>query len=243
MSLDFISSFSAIVAGDISDANISEVSKCYDTDALASDLERYFSSIGTEISADTTTCIREQVLQIEDPASIIPFLYIEDAVTIITASASINVALDILFCLTAEEREWADQAEIFGLPVSPGMIDGMNCVADQLNDIATVAKYYISVAKALSDSTLHTEDALIFFDLLEVSATCQFLPANFAPIAMQLSRDDAECMIEQVGTEPLLSFFNFAPKQEQGTLNLTALAPLLGAVNACEISLDLTATN
>ena len=123
------------------------------------------------------------------------------------------------------------------------MIDGMNCVADQLNDIATVARYYISVAKALSDSTLHTEDALIFFDLLEVSATCQFLPANFAPIAMQLSRDNAECMIEQVGTEPLLSFFNFAPKQEQGTLNLTALAPLLGAVNACEISLDLTATN
>ena len=188
-------------------------------------------------------CMREQVLDAEDPAAIIPFLYSEDAAIIIATSASINIALDILFCLTAEEREWADQAEIFGLPVSPGMIDGMNCVADQLNDTATIAKYYVSVAKALSENTLDAEDALIFFDLLELSATCQFLPANFAPIAMQLTRDDVECMIEQVGTEPLLSFFNFAPKQEQETLNLAALAPLLGAVNACEIALDLTATN
>ena len=67
------------------------------------------------------------------------------------------------------------------------------------------------------------------------------MPERFAPIVAQITPEDAECVVAQAGVEMLMNFFTITEEQQAQTLNLMALAPLLGSLQACDVSLDLTA--
>ena len=236
---EFSSAFAALMGGDTRSSTIEAIDACYDSSALSEDLTRYFNGADA-ISEATAGCLREVAEGVLSPAFGIPLLYASTGDGLPIEAASIGLGVEALRCLSADERTYTGRANLFGLPPSPGLANGIVCVAGQLDEATTTA-YVASIVKTLSGSPMSADDALVFFDNLDSSASCGFLPANLAPIAMQLKREDAACMIGQVGTDPLVSFFNFAPEGPQQGLNLAGLTPLLGALNACDIALDLTA--
>ncbi len=239
---EFKSAFDALASGDTSTQTVETVDACYVSDVLAQDLSRYFGGIVDEVSDSTTNCFQHVAERSVSPSHAIPLLYgsIDGGSPI--EAATVRIAVEALGCLDDHETTAVGMADLFGLPPSPGLAKGINCVSDLLNENEAATDAYVaSIFKTLAGSTMSTEDALVLFDNLEPSASCGLLPANLAPIATQLTREDAACVIEQVGTEPLVSFFNFAPEEQQQEINFAAITPLLGALNVCEITIDLTA--
>ncbi len=237
---EFKSAFDALASGDTSTQTVETVDACYVSDALAQDLSRYFGGIVDEVSDSTTNCFQHVAERSVSPSHAIPLLYGSVGGGAPIEDATVRIAVEALDCLDDHEATAVGMADLFGLPQSPGLAKGINCVSDLLNEAATDA-YVASIFKTFAGSTISIEDALVLFDNLEPSASCGLLPANLAPIVSQLTREDAACVIEQVGTEPLVSFFNFAPEEQQQEINFATISPLLGALNVCEITIDLTA--
>ncbi len=108
-------------------------------------------------------------------------------------------------------------------------------------DAATVVKVFAAIEALITGEGAMPDHILDLLDAAEPLSHCGVMPERFAPIVAQISRDDAACVIEQSGVEQLMAFFTITEEQQAQTLNIMALSPLLGALQACEVTLDLTA--
>ena len=108
-------------------------------------------------------------------------------------------------------------------------------------DAATVVKVFVAIEALITGEGAMPNHILDLLDAAEPLSHCGVMPERFAPIVAQISRDDAACVIEQSGVEQLMAFFTITEEQQAQTLNIMALSPLLGALQACEVTLDLTA--
>ncbi len=107
-------------------------------------------------------------------------------------------------------------------------------------DKETADKIFEAVGTINAEGDVQPEHILDLLDAADTLTDCELMPARFAPIVAQISREDAACVIEQSGVEQLMSFFTLTEEQQSQTLNLMALSPLLGALQACDVSLDLS---
>ena len=91
-----------------------------------------------------------------------------------------------------------------------------------------------------SGAEVTTEQMLDLLDAADTLAKCELLPAQVVPFLSQISREDATCIIENSGTAQLVTIFTSSNASEGQAFSLMSLAPLLGALQACDVSLDLT---
>ena len=108
-------------------------------------------------------------------------------------------------------------------------------------DAETKDKVFVAIEALTTGEDAMPDHILDLLDAAEPLSHCGVMPERFAPIVAQISREDAACVIEQSGVEQLMAFFTITEEQQAQTLNLMALSPLLGALQACEVTLDLTA--
>ena len=114
------------------------------------------------------------------------------------------------------------------------------CVEENA-DPETAEKVFVAIEALTTGEDAMPDHILDLLDAAEPLSQCGVMPERFAPIVAQISRDDAACVIEQSGVEQLMAFFTITEEQQAQTLNIMALSPLLGALQACEVTLDLTA--
>ena len=114
------------------------------------------------------------------------------------------------------------------------------CVEENA-DPETAEKVFVAIDALTTGEDAMPDHILDLLDAAEPLSQCGVMPERFAPIVAQISRDDAACVIEQSGVEQLMAFFTITEEQQAQTLNIMALSPLLGALQACEVTLDLTA--
>ena len=130
--------------------------------------------------------------------------------------------------------------------ISPSGLSAHDAVCiEEHADAATAEKVFASItaitAALNAEGEAEPEHILNLLDAAEPLSHCGVMPERFAPIVEQITREDAECVIEHSGVEILLTFFTITEEQQAETLNIMALAPLLGSLQACEVTLDLTA--
>ncbi len=92
-----------------------------------------------------------------------------------------------------------------------------------------------------SGDEVQGEHILDLLDAADALVACELLPAQVVPLLSQITREDASCVIEHSGTEQLVSIFATGAGEGAQTFNIMSLAPLLGALQACDVSLNLTA--
>ena len=122
-----------------------------------------------------------------------------------------------------------------------GLVPRDSVCIEEHTDRDTADKVFAATGAINSGAGLKVEHIL---DLLDASASlthCGLMPRSIAPVVSQISRDDAECVIGETGVERLVSFFTITAEQQEQSLNLMALSPLIGALQACEVSIDLSA--
>lgn len=114
------------------------------------------------------------------------------------------------------------------------------CVEEHA-DAETAAKVFEAIEALTSGTDAENHHILDLLAAAEPLSHCGVMPERFAPIVAQISPEDAECVVEQAGVEMLMNFFTITEEQQAQTINLMALAPLLGSLQACDVALDLTA--
>lgn len=135
----------------------------------------------------------------------------------------------------AEEPEATDEISPSGLSAHDSV-----CIEEHA-DAETAAKVFEAIEALTSGTDAETHHILDLLAAAEPLSHCGVMPERFAPIVAQISPEDAECVVEQAGVEMLMNFFTITEEQQAQTLNLMALAPLLGSLQACDVALDLTA--
>ena len=108
-------------------------------------------------------------------------------------------------------------------------------------DAETTAKVFEAIEALITGVNAENHHILDLLSAAEPLSHCGVMPERFAPIVAQITPEDAECVVEQAGVEMLMNFFTITEEQQAQTLNLMALAPLLGSLQACDVALDLTA--
>ena len=136
-----------------------------------------------------------------------------------------------------KEAETAPTDEISPSGLSPH--DAV-CIEEHA-DAETAAKVFEAIEALTSGADAENQHILDLLAAAEPLSHCGVMPERFAPIVAQITPEDAECVVEQAGVEMLMNFFTITEEQQAQTLNLMALAPLLGSLQACDVSLDLTA--
>ncbi len=139
------------------------------------------------------------------------------------------------------EEPAAKEAEPIG-EISPSGLsaDDSACVEEHA-DAETAAKVFEAIEALTSGTDAENHHILDLLAAAEPLSHCGVMPERFAPIVAQITPEDAECVVEQAGVEMLMNFFTITEEQQAQTLNLMALAPLLGSLQACDVALDLTA--
>ena len=135
----------------------------------------------------------------------------------------------------AEEAEPADETSAYGLSATDA-----GCIEEHA-DAETAAKVFEAIEALTSGADADNHHILDLLAAAEPLSHCGVMPERFAPIVAQITPEDAECVVEQAGVEMLMNFFTITEEQQAQTLNLMALAPLLGSLQACDVALDLTA--
>ncbi len=126
--------------------------------------------------------------------------------------------------------------------ISPAGLSPHDTVCiEEHTDAETAEKVFTAIDSLITGNDAQPEHILDLLDAAEPLSHCGVMPERFAPIVAQISREDASCVIEQSGVEQLMAFFTITEEQQAQTLNIMALTPLLGALQACEVTLDLTA--
>ncbi len=126
--------------------------------------------------------------------------------------------------------------------ISPSGLSAHDAVCiEEHADAETAAKVFEAIEALTTGSNAENQHILDLLAAAEPLSHCGVMPERFAPIVAQISPEDAECVVEQAGVEMLMSFFTITEEQQAQTLNLMALAPLLGSLQACDVALDLTA--
>ena len=127
----------------------------------------------------------------------------------------------------------------------PGLSAHDDACIEEHADADTTEKVFAAIAAITSalnaEGEAEPEHILNLLDAAEPLSHCGVMPERFAPIVAQITREDAACVIEHSGVEILLTFFTITEEQQAETLNIMALAPLLGSLQACDVTLDLTA--
>ncbi len=134
----------------------------------------------------------------------------------------------------AKEAEPADEISASGLSAEDSA-----CIEEH-SDAETAAKVFTAI-EALTSGEGENQHILDLLASAEPLSHCGVMPERFAPIVAQISPEDAECVVEQAGVEMLMNFFTITEEQQAQTLNIMALAPLLGSLQACDVAIDLTA--
>ena len=114
------------------------------------------------------------------------------------------------------------------------------CVEEHA-DAETAAKVFEAIEALTTGDDAENQHILTLLAAAEPLSHCGVMPERFAPIVAQITPEDAECVVEQAGVEMLMNFFTITEEQQAQTLNLMALAPLLGSLQKCDVTLDLTA--
>ena len=135
----------------------------------------------------------------------------------------------------AKEVEPIDEISPSGLSATDSV-----CIEEHA-DAETAAKVFEAIEALTSGADAENHHILDLLAAAEPLSHCGVMPERFAPIVAQISPEDAECVVEQAGVEMLMNFFTITEEQQAQTLNLMALAPLLGSLQACDVALDLTA--
>ena len=126
--------------------------------------------------------------------------------------------------------------------ISPSGLSAHDAVCiEEHADAETAAKVFEAIEALTTGADAENQHILDLLAAAEPLSHCGVMPDRFAPIVAQISPEDAECVVEQAGVEMLMSFFTITEEQQAQTLNLMALAPLLGSLQACDVALDLTA--
>ncbi len=133
-----------------------------------------------------------------------------------------------------EEAEVTDEVSPSGLSA-----DDSACVEEQAD--AETAATVLTAIESLTSGEGENHHILDLLAAAEPLSHCGVMPERFAPIVAQISPEDAECVVEQAGVEMLMAFFTITEEQQAQTLNIMALAPLLGSLQACDVAIDLTA--
>ena len=134
-----------------------------------------------------------------------------------------------------KEAEPVDEISASGLSTHDSV-----CIEEHA-DAETAAKVFEAIEALTSGDDAENHHILDLLAAAEPLSHCGVMPERFAPIVAQISPEDAECVVEQAGVEMLMNFFTITEEQQAQTLNLMALAPLLGSLQACDVALDLTA--
>ena len=125
--------------------------------------------------------------------------------------------------------------------ISPSGLSAHDAVCvEEHSDAETAAKVFTAI-EALTSGEGENQHILDLLAAAEPLSHCGVMPERFAPIVAQISPEDAECVVEQAGVEMLMNFFTITEEQQAQTLNIMALAPLLGSLQACDVAIDLTA--
>ena len=135
----------------------------------------------------------------------------------------------------AEEAEPVDEISPSGLSAHDSV-----CIEEHA-DAETAAKVFEAIEALTTGAGAENQHILVLLASAEPLSHCGVMPERFAPIVAQITPEDAECVVEQAGVEMLMNFFTITEEQQAQTLNLMALAPLLGSLQACDVALDLTA--
>lgn len=139
-----------------------------------------------------------------------------------------------------EEPEEAEPEAADG--ISPAGLSPHDAVCiEEHTDAETAKKVFTAIDSLITGNDAQPEHILDLLDAADPLSHCGVMPERFAPIVAQISREDAACVVEQSGVEQLMAFFTITEEQQAQTLNIMALTPLLGALQACEVTLDLTA--
>ena len=126
--------------------------------------------------------------------------------------------------------------------ISPSGLSAHDAVCvEEHADAETAAKVFEAIEALTSGADAENQHILDLLAAAEPLSHCGVMPERFAPIVAQITPEDAECVVEQAGVEMLMNFFTITEEQQAQTLNLMALAPLLGSLQACDVALDLTA--
>lgn len=126
--------------------------------------------------------------------------------------------------------------------ISPSGLSAHDAVCiEEHADAETAAKVFEAIEALTTGGDAENQHILDLLAAAEPLSHCGVMPERFAPIVAQISPEDAECVVEQAGVEMLMNFFTITEEQQAQTLNLMALAPLLGSLQACDVALDLTA--
>ena len=138
----------------------------------------------------------------------------------------------------APEEPEAEQID----EISPSGLSAHDAVCiEEHADAETAAKVFEAIEALTTGADAENQHILDLLAAAEPLSHCGVMPERFAPIVAQISPEDAECVVEQAGVEMLMNFFTITEEQQAQTLNLMALAPLLGSLQACDVALDLTA--
>ena len=126
--------------------------------------------------------------------------------------------------------------------ISPSGLSAHDAVCiEEHSDAETAASVFEAIEALTSGEDAENRHILQLLAAAEPLSHCGVMPERFAPIVAQITPEDAECVVEQAGVEMLMNFFTITEEQQAQTLNLMALAPLLGSLQACDVVLDLTA--
>lgn len=126
--------------------------------------------------------------------------------------------------------------------ISPAGLSAHDTVCvEEHADAETADKVFVAIEALMTGVDAETSHILDLLAAAEPLSHCGVMPERFAPIVAQITPEDAECVVQDAGVEILMTFFTITEEQQAQTLNLMALAPLLGSLQACEVSLDLTA--
>lgn len=126
--------------------------------------------------------------------------------------------------------------------ISPaGMLARDAVCVEAYTDAKTAAKIYEAVDKFMTGEGVENHHVIDLFAETEVLTQCGAARERFAPFIAQMSLEDAQCVVEHAGVELIGKLFAFTEEQHAETLDPMVLAPLLSSLQACDVTLDLTA--
>lgn len=140
----------------------------------------------------------------------------------------------------AEEPEAKEAEPIDEISPSGMSAHDAACIEEHA-DAETAAKIFEATEALITGEGAENQHILDLLAAAEPLTHCGVMPERFAPMVAQISPEDAECVVEQAGVEMLMAFFTITEEQQAETLNIMALAPLLGSLQACDVAIDLTA--
>lgn len=140
----------------------------------------------------------------------------------------------------AEEPEAKEDEPIDEISPSGMSAHDAACIEEHA-DAETAAKVFEATEALITGEGAENQHILDLLAAAEPLTHCGVMPERFAPMVAQISPEDAECVVEQAGVEMLMNFFTITEEQQAQTLNIMALAPLLGSLQACDVAIDLTA--